>query len=284
MKLDYVIICSEEYLIYAKKAMFSLRLKDQTSTIHLFIYTNKSNDLRIYEPIIVTKLDLPEFIEANDIGTYVCTRRAEIMRNFCTINDKSITFFLDADTLFLRRIKSSYFKATNKIFVNVTQSTNPVNRIFLSHFIVNIDKTLESFSQIRDQLEQWALRLNWNELTEKLIWFDDQKTFGEIFLNINENKGMNIVKLKNKYGAYGAFLHNSFLISGAAGSKLNTFRSITPYGFCNSLISKAIQRPVFINNFFARFVLNSSIKIGYLAFIYLRLIRLTLSSLKQQIQ
>ena len=262
--------------------MFSLRLKDRISTIHLFIYTSKSNNLRIYEPIIVTKLDLPDYIKANDIGTYVCTRRAEIMYKFCTINDKSITFFLDADTLFLRRIKPSYFKATNQIFVNITKSTNPINRVFLSYFIVNIDKTSESFSQISDQLEQWALRLNWNELTKKLIWFDDQKTFGEIFLNINENEGMNIVKLKNKYGAYGTFLHNSLLISGAAGSKLNTFTSITPYGFCNSLISKAMQRPVFINNFFARFGLNSLIKIGYLAFIYLRLLRLTLSSLNNK--
>jgi len=264
--------------------MFSLRLKDRKSTIHLYIYTKKFNDLSIYEPIIVTKLDLPEYIKSHDIGTYVSTRCAEIIRKFCTINDKSITFYLDADILFLRRIKPSYFKATNKIYVNVTESTNPLNRVFLSHFVVNIDKTSESFSQIREQLEQWALRLDWNRLTKKLIWFDDQKTFGEIFLNVNENEGINIVKLQNKYGAYGTFLPNSLLISGAAGSKLNTFRSITPYGFCNSLMSIVIEHPIFINNFFARFFLNSLIKTGYLTFIYLKLLRLTLSSFKQQIQ
>ena len=282
MKIDYLIICDENYLIYAKKAMFSLRLKDRISSIHIFIYTNKSHDLRIYEPIIVTKLDLPEYIKTNDIGTYVSTRRAEIISKFCTINDKSITFYLDADTLFLRRIKPSYFSVTNKIFVNTTKSRNPVNRVFLSHFILNIDKTSVSFSQIRDNLEQWALQLKWHEFTKKLIWFDDQKTFGEIFLYVNENEGMDIVKLQDKWGAYGAFLSNSFLISGAAGSKLNTFRSITPYGFCNSLISNAMQHPVFISNFCAKLVLNASLKIGYLAFIYLKLLRLTLSSFKQQ--
>jgi hypothetical protein len=283
MKIEYLIICTEEYLTYAKKAMFSLRLKDKSSRVNLFIFTNKLHDLKIFKPIIVTRLALPEHVESKDIGTYVCTRRAEIFRDLCTVNDNSVIFFLDADTLFLRRIKPSQFKEVNRIFVNVTKNSNPKNRVFLSQFMININKSSKTFSEIKDSIDLWAERLKWTSSNDKLNWFDDQITFADTFLNSNENDGVGIVKLGTKYGAYGSFLPHSFIISGAAGSKLNTIKSITPYGFCNSLISKVMKHSYFIEKFCAKLVLNAVMKLGYLIFIYLRLLRLIFSKLKYRI-
>jgi hypothetical protein len=262
-------------------AMFSLRLHDSSSRINIYLYNCQDEDLENFKPIRVTHRKIPKSIFLKNIPTYMSTRRAEIileMANDITVYGKLI-FYIDADTIFLRKINSNSFPRKNAIYLNITANTDQRNRVFLSHFILNLDESVPSGKDMRAKLNLWQQKLEWPAFDLSLDWFDDQVTFAKIFMNTIANSGTHLERLESKYGAYGRFLNDSYLISGAGGSKTNTAMSITPYGVCSTIIIRQLRKTNVLKYAYKRKVLKCVISFNYLMFIYLSKTRLLFSKI-----
>ena len=147
------------------------------------------------------------------------------------------------------------------------------------HFILNLNESFPGGKELGVKLNLWKQKLEWPAFSLPLNWFDDQVTFGKIFMNRNENSGTYLARLEPKYGAYGKFLNNSYLISGAGGSKTNTAMSITPYGVCSTIISRQSRKTNVLKYVCKRRALKFLVSFNYLLFIYLNRMRLFLSKI-----